>query len=79
MRLCIPALLTAFSLLSTLAFADPAPDLKDFRTVSTAKTTAIEKASATAGARPGYLGVEFANGDSTAPVVARAGRRNPAR
>jgi hypothetical protein len=32
--------------------------------------TAIEKASATAGVRPGYLGVEFANGDSTAPVVA---------
>ena len=78
MRLRIPALLTAFSLLSTPAFADPAPDLKNFHTVSTDKTTAIEKASATAGARPGYLGVEFANGDSTAPVVAGVEPASPA-
>jgi predicted metalloprotease with PDZ domain len=40
--------------------------------------TTIEKASATAGARPGYLGVEFANGDSTAPVVAGVEPASPA-
>ena len=78
MRPRIPALLAALFLLPCLASAEPVPDLKDFRTVSTAKTTTIEKASATAGARPGYLGVEFANGNSTVPTVAGVEAGSPA-
>ena len=78
MRPRIPALLTAFALLSTLALADPTPDLKDYRTVATAKTATIERTSLNAGARPGYLGVELANGDSTAPFVSGVEPGSPA-
>ncbi len=49
--------------------ADTPPDLKDYRTVATAKTTAIAAATRAADSRPGYLGVEFANGNATAPAV----------
>ena len=72
------SLLAAVSLSSTIAFADPAPDLKDFRTVATAKTATIEKTSLNAGARPGYLGIELTNGDSTAPAVAGVEPGSPA-
>ena len=61
-----------------LSAADAPPDLKDFRTVSTAKTTKIEKTGLTAGGRPGYLGIELANGDTTAPVVAGVEPGSPA-
>ncbi|MEO6742191.1 MAG: M6 family metalloprotease domain-containing protein [Chthoniobacteraceae bacterium] len=68
---------TTFSL-TTIFAADTPPDLKDFRTVSSAKTTAIIKTSVTAGGRPGYLGIELANGDTTAPVVAAIEPGSPA-
>ena len=58
--------------------ADARPDLKDFRTVATAKTATIEKAGVTEGGRPGYLGVEFTSGDSAAPVVAGVEPGSPA-
>ena len=61
-----------------LPAADTPPDLKDFRTVATAKTATIEKTGITAGGRPGYLGVEFANGDSSAPVIAGVEPGSPA-
>ena len=67
---CCRIFTALFLTFTGLYAAEAPPDLKDFRTVSTAKTTTIEKASATTGARPGYLGVEFANGDSAAPLVA---------
>jgi M6 family metalloprotease-like protein len=70
------------ALLATVCFAvsapDTAPDLREFRTVSTAKTTVIEKTGAATGGHPGYLGVEFANGDSSAPVVAGVEPGSPA-
>ena len=63
---------------AALSAADSPEILKDFLTVSTAKTTTIQNVSATAGARPGYLGVEFMNGDSTVPVVAGVEPGSPA-
>lgn len=70
------------ALLATACFAvsapDTAPDLRDFRTVSTAKTAVIEKAAGATGGQPGYLGVEFANGDPGAPTVAGVEHDSPA-
>ena len=65
-------------IVSALSAADIPPDLKDFRTVSTAKTATVEKNSLSAGGQPGYLGVEFADGSSTAPVVAGVEPGSPA-
>ena len=64
--------------LAAISADDTSPDLKEFLTVSTAKTTTIVKTSITAGARPGYLGIELANGDATAPVVAGVEPDSPA-
>ena len=69
---------TASICLSAISAADTPPDLKEFRTVSTAKTATIEKTSLTAGGRPGYLGIELANGETTAPVVAGVEPGSPA-
>ncbi len=72
----------AFAFLSLTAFtlfaADTPPDLKDFRTVSTAKLATIAATTRTADSRPGYLGVEFANGDSGTPAVVGVEPDSPA-
>ena len=75
-----PRSATAFLALACPALfaADAPPDLKDFRTVATAKTATIEKTGVTAGGRPGYLGVEFTSGDSAAPIVAGVEPGSPA-
>ncbi len=63
------SLAAALCATSAALHADTPPDLKDYRTVATAKTTAIAAATRAADSRPGYLGVEFANGNGTAPAV----------
>ena len=59
----------ATACLPALSADEALPDLKDFRTVSTAKTTAVKATTRSADSRPGYLGVEFGNGDSSAPAI----------
>ena len=68
----------ALCVASSTATDAPPPDLKEFRTVTTAKTTTIEKTGVTSGGRPGYLGVEFANGDSGPAVVTGVEPGSPA-
>ncbi len=71
--------LAIFSLtVSTLSAADIPADLKDFRTVSTVKTTAVAATTRPADSRPGYLGVEFANGDGGTPAVVGVEPGSPA-
>ncbi len=71
--------LAAFAALACPIFAvDKTQYNRDLRTVSTAKTATIEKTSSTSGGRPGYLGIEFANSDSAAPVVSGIAPGSPA-
>jgi M6 family metalloprotease-like protein len=73
-----PTLLATLFAATAVALSAADADLKDFRTVATAKTATIEKPSLVAGGRPGYLGVEFSNGDASAPVVAGVEPGSPA-
>ena len=71
-------LAAAHAFLSAPVPADAPPGPEEFRTVSTAKTTAVESTGIAAGGRPGYLGIEFANGDTTAPIVGGVEHGSPA-
>ncbi|MEO6784898.1 MAG: M6 family metalloprotease domain-containing protein, partial [Chthoniobacteraceae bacterium] len=58
--------------------ADMPPDLAEYRTVATAKTTTIAPATRAVDSRPGYLGVEFASGESGVPAVIGVEAGSPA-
>ncbi len=75
-----PALkiISAFAFLSAVCASETPADLSGFHTVTTAKTTTVEKARPTGGGRAGHLGIEVSSDGATSPVVTAIEPGSPA-